>query len=443
VLVRPENAISDAWKTVGLTYGRNEVLRLAVSGGADSLAMLVGLVRLRDTGLLNAALEVVTVDHGLRPDSAKEAAMVADVSGRLGVDCQVATLTPPETIRNKQAWARTERYRVLAELGGRSDPTVLTAHTADDQAETLLMRAARGSGSEGLAGIRSPARVAGASVHRPFLWWKREELRSVLDGTPWEPAQDPSNADEAFTRVRFRHWLADAPTPDSHRSVAQGLAETARIAALESAALGHYADQMVVAVGGAQHGFVHGHVAFRESPRAVQARFLRTVLALIARRDDRKGMGFNASFDLARMVTLAERMKIEPSGRWVGGGAVLDWQHEGSAQSQGWSITAFAEAGRPGFPAIELEAGETAIWDGRFEVENRSGRTVKVRAWTADDPLPPCGTVMPPKKILASLPVAVQGGEVMAWAIAPVITPDAESSRNLPVFRPMRRFLPS
>lgn len=439
MLNRPASAISEAWKAVGRTFEHYGTLRLAVSGGADSLAMLVGFVRLRDAGLLTAALEVVTVDHGLRSGSAQEAVMVAETCRRLGVPCHVATLAPSKVIRNKQAWARKARYQILADLGDRSNPVVLTAHTADDQAETVLMRAARGAGSEGLTGIRSPVCITGALVYRPFLAWKREELRGVLEGTAWEPAQDPSNADEAYTRVRFRRWLAEGPVPDSERSVAEGLAETARIAQLESAAIGHYADQLVSAIGGAQYGFADGQVAFLDNPCAVQARFLRTLLAMVARLDDLHGSRFNASFDLARMVKLAARVENEPAGRWVGGGVVLDWRHAEPAGSQHMLITAFAEAGRTGFPVIEVEAGETAIWDGRFEVDNPTSRSIEVRAWTGNDPRPRSGDKVSAKKVLASLPVAVQAGEVIAWAD----TSGAGPRQGLPTLQAVRRILPA
>lgn len=441
MLSKPEDEISDAWKAVGKAYDGYDELRLAVSGGPDSLAMLVGFVRLRDAGLMDVFLEVVTVDHGLRTGSADEAQMVADICNRLGVACHVAQLAPSDDIKNKQAWARTERYKKLAELGDTVDPPVLTAHTAEDQAETLLMRAARGAGSEGLAGIRSPVSIAGAYVYRPFLNWRRDDLHAVLQGTPWQPAQDPSNEDEAYTRVRFRRWLVDAPAPDSDRSVVQGLAETARIAQLESAALSHYAQELVAGIGGAERGFVRGHLAFRKKPLAVQARFLRKALALVARLSDLQVHSFNASFDLARMVKLAERMEVEPAGRWVGGGAVLDWCHEGPADAHYTQITAFAEAGRTGFPQIEVGAGDVAIWDGRFEVNNWSSHTIVIRAWTSADPLPPLDDDMPPNAVLASLPVAVQDDEVVAWAGVPSRQECYQS--GLPALEAVRRDVPS
>lgn len=441
MLSKPEDEISEAWQSVGKAYSRYNTLRLAVSGGPDSLAMLVGFVRLRDAGLMDVSLEVVTVDHGLRSGSAQEARTVADICYQLGVNCHVATLAPPEEMKNKQAWARAERYRKLAEPGDTSDPPVLTAHTADDQAETFLMRAARGAGSEGLAGIRSSTDIAGAHVYRPFLTWTRRQLHAVLDGTPWQPVLDPSNEDDAYTRVRFRRWLNDAPVPDGDRGVVQGLAETARIAHLESTALERYAQELFDSVGGMRRGFVHGHLAFLNAPRAVQARFLRRTLALVSRLDNLQVHSFNGSFDLARMVKLADQIEEQPRGRWVGGGTVLDWRHEGPEDAPPTQITAFAEAGRTGFPHIEVQAGDSAIWDGRFEVNNWSSQTVSVRAWRSADPLPAFGDDMPLKAVLASLPVAVQGDEVIAWAGHP--SRQACFQANLPALETVKRYLPS
>lgn len=419
MLSKSEVAISEAWSAVGRAYDHYGALRLAVSGGADSLAMLVGLVRLRDAGLMDVELEVLTVDHGLRPGSADEVKVVAGISSELGVVCHVTQLTPPNDIKNKQAWARRERYRALAGLGDAAGAPILTAHTADDQGETFLMRAARGTGSEGLAGIRSPATIAGARIYRPFLNWRCQELRAALRGTSWQPAQDPSNQDEAYTRVRFRRWLADAPVPDSGRSIVQGLTETAQIAELESTALNYYAHELVAFVGGAGRGFVDGILDFEKQPRAVQARFLRSVLAMIARVDPLQPLALNTSFDLARMLKLAEQVEKEPKGRWVGGGGVLDWRHRNSSDARGIHLTAYAEAGRTGFPQIEVVAGTTAAWDHRFHIDNRSKNAITVRAWKASDGFGIADPTVAPlglsKQVLASLPVVVQGGNVTVW----------------------------
>ena len=184
---------------------------LAVSGGADSLALLL-LAAAARPGMIEAA----TVDHALRPESAGEAESVAAVCKKLGVPHAILTAeweAKPETAIQERA--RIERYRLLgAWLGERDLSALATAHHADDQAETLLMRLNRGSGARGLAGMRpaAPLPIAGgkARLLRPLLAWRRSELEDICKSAGIEPAHDPSNDDEQFERVRVRRGLAAA-----------------------------------------------------------------------------------------------------------------------------------------------------------------------------------------------------------------------------------------
>lgn len=187
----------------------DERLGVAVSGGPDSLALLL-LAAAARPGLVEAA----TVDHGLRGEAAREAAMVADVCRRLGilhatllVDARSAPLC------SVQDWARHERYTALQHWAEERDlAAVATAHHAEDQAETLLMRLARGSGVGGLAGIRRRRPIAlgsGILVVRPLLTWSREELRAIVSAAGLDPVDDPSNVDELFDRTHVRWLLAD------------------------------------------------------------------------------------------------------------------------------------------------------------------------------------------------------------------------------------------
>lgn len=188
---------------------------LAVSGGGDSLALL-----LLATAALPGRVEVATVDHGLRPESAGEAGMVARVCGALGVTH--ATLPVALPSGNLQVRAREARYAALTDWSAERGLSALaTAHHADDQAETVLMRLARGSGLAGLAGVR--ARRVVLSEHppaevllvRPLLEWRRAELAEVAAAAGLVPANDPSNADDRFDRVRMRRALAAIPGLDA------------------------------------------------------------------------------------------------------------------------------------------------------------------------------------------------------------------------------------
>lgn len=206
---------------------------MAVSGGPDSLALLLLAAQARP-----GEVEAATVDHGLRPESADEAASVARLCEQLGVPH--ATLKVAVAAGNLQQEARLARYRALAEWQeARGLGTLLTAHHADDQAETLLMRLNRGSGLAGLAGIRATGRnpVSGGLVLRPLLDWRKAELEALVRDCGIEPAQDPSNRDDRFDRARIRKSLAAADWLDP-----LAIAQTAAWLEQADAALVHYAN---------------------------------------------------------------------------------------------------------------------------------------------------------------------------------------------------------
>jgi tRNA(Ile)-lysidine synthase len=181
-------------------------LGVAVSGGPDSMALL-----LLAAAALPGKVEAATVDHGLRPDSADEARMVADVCGALGIPHAILTVTLARG--NLQSEARAARYAAFTGwLGDRSLSALATAHHADDQAETLLMRLNRASGVAGLAGVRARGVVpeSGIPLIRPVLDWRRHELAAIAEVAGIDPVQDPSNSADRFDRVRLRKALVEA-----------------------------------------------------------------------------------------------------------------------------------------------------------------------------------------------------------------------------------------
>jgi tRNA(Ile)-lysidine synthase len=180
-------------------------LGIAVSGGPDSLALLLLAHAVRP-----GAIEAATVDHRIRSESGDEAAMVARVCADLDVRHAVLTADwaePPAA--NLQAEARTMRYRLLgAWAKARGLAAVATAHHADDQAETLLMRLARGAGVSGLAGVRaSRALTTEVALLRPLLDWRKAELEALVADSGLIPVDDPSNRDPAFDRARMRTMI--------------------------------------------------------------------------------------------------------------------------------------------------------------------------------------------------------------------------------------------
>lgn len=177
----------------------------AVSGGADSLALLVLAV---EAGCVVTAIHV---DHGLRDGSADEADVVADAAKRFGADFETRAVVI-ERGPNLEARARTARYAALP-------ADVLTGHTADDQAETVLLNLLRGAGLDGL-GAMSPER-------RPLLRVRRAETRALCDELGLSPVDDPMNDDASFRRVRVRRELLPLLDAIAERDVAAVLARQA------------------------------------------------------------------------------------------------------------------------------------------------------------------------------------------------------------------------
>ena len=179
-------------------------LGVAVSGGGDSVALLVAVARLPGVMVVAAS-----VDHGLRDDSRAEADAVAALCARLGVAHRRLDWWRDGDAGNLQAAARRARRALI---GGwareRGLQAVLLGHTLDDQAETVLMRLARGSGVDGLSGMAEATEREGVLWLRPFLGTRRAALRGFLrvHGVSW--AEDPSNLDRRFQRVRAREALA-------------------------------------------------------------------------------------------------------------------------------------------------------------------------------------------------------------------------------------------
>jgi tRNA(Ile)-lysidine synthase len=195
-------------KNLDALIAPGERVGVAVSGGPDSLALLL-LAAAARPGLIEAA----TVDHRLRPESAAEAQMVAGLCAGLRVPHAILAARwtdPPSSAIQERA--RDERYRLLGEwLVERSLPGLATAHHADDQAETIVMRLNRGAGVRGLAAMRPLGRVPGSDLPllRPLLGWRRAELEQVCAAAGLEPAADPSNLDLHYERVRVRRDISE------------------------------------------------------------------------------------------------------------------------------------------------------------------------------------------------------------------------------------------
>jgi tRNA(Ile)-lysidine synthase len=184
------------------------VVGLAVSGGPDSLGLMLLADRWRRVTASAPRFVVYAVDHALRPEAAAEAEMVARVAAGLGLAARVLRWQGPKPEAGLQSAARAARYRLMAEAMAADGAGVLvTAHHRTDQAETVLMRLAHGSGLDGLAGMAHFERMFGITVFRPLLDTDREQLMAEVEAAGLTPARDPSNADPAYERVRWRQAL--------------------------------------------------------------------------------------------------------------------------------------------------------------------------------------------------------------------------------------------
>lgn len=183
-------------------------LGLAVSGGPDSLALLALAAK-----AYPGALAAITVDHGLRPEAATEAEYVAALCAKLAVPHSIQTPAQPIT-GNIQSAARTARYGLIEDWSeGENLRWIATAHHADDQLETVLMRLMRGSGIDGLSAIRP----VNGKIIRPLLGVRKAELVRHVESCGLKAVADPSNDDDAFDRVRLRKALAHFPGFDPER----------------------------------------------------------------------------------------------------------------------------------------------------------------------------------------------------------------------------------
>ena len=207
---------------------------MAVSGGPDSLALLL-LAAAAFPGEVHCA----TVDHGLRAESAEEARFVGECCGALGVAHAVLPVAIGKG--NTADRARAARYEALASWASDRDiDRIATAHHADDQAETLLMRLNRASGVAGLSGIRARRSIAGAEIIRPLLDWSHSELAALVEGRGWTAVDDPSNRDPRSDRARMRAQLANTGWLDR-----PAIAASAAHLAEADAALDWMADRIV------------------------------------------------------------------------------------------------------------------------------------------------------------------------------------------------------
>ncbi|MCA1298214.1 tRNA lysidine(34) synthetase TilS [Stappia indica] len=339
-------------------------IALAVSGGSDSLALLVLVARWRAALADGPDIHVFTVDHRLRPEARNETAHVVAVAARFGLPARVLSWTGAKPSANRQAAARAARRDLLcAGLRDIDGDALVLAHHLNDQAETFLLRLARGSGVYGLSAMRPSSSWQGVTVLRPLLEIGKARLTASLRqaGIAWH--EDPSNASNAYARVRMRALM---PQLAGEGLSPRRLAATAGRLSGAAEALDHWV-AMVLATAGTVHpaGVVCLDLApLAELPQEVLLRLVATVLLQVT------GAAYPPR--LERLARLVETLGGAEQVQATLAGAVL--------RRQEGRLFIWREHGRDGV-AERVEARPCSfIWDGRFAVTGTGAGVLRVRA---------------------------------------------------------------
>jgi len=288
-------------------------LLIAVSGGPDSTALLWLAAQWARNGRV-PSLTAATVDHGLRPGSASEAASVAALSEKLGIPHATLLWEGEKPRTGLPERAREARYALLAEHARKiGADMIVTAHHLDDQAETVLMRLLRGSGVAGLAGMAVISERDGVRVARPLLEVSKAELIACCDGAGLRYFEDPSNRDPRFTRARLRQMLAEEGMD------ARSLARLARRAARAEDALTAMTDAAEARLGLVAHLTCRAD-ALAGEPGEIALRLIAGAIAKVGGREARR-LGLEKIEALTDGLVQAYR-KREAFNANVGGASV-------------------------------------------------------------------------------------------------------------------------
>jgi tRNA(Ile)-lysidine synthase len=302
---------------------------VAVSGGADSVALLRGMTALKTGG--PGSLLAAHLNHQLREDSAADEAFVVRLCRQLGIVCEVgrARIDPAEAGDGLEAAARRARYEFLEEAAGRAGARyVVTAHTADDQAETILHRILRGTGLRGLAGMSRVRPLGPATLIRPLLGFSRAELLAYLDDLGQPYRRDASNDDLRFTRNRLRHDVLPQLARQFNPSVVDALLRLGRLAGEAQEVIDELVEQLLrqcVRRQGAGGASIDAAVA--NEPRYV----VRELLMAVWRNQGwpMQAMGFEEWDLLAEMIGPAYGKQAAPPPRIFPGGVRAELDDSG------------------------------------------------------------------------------------------------------------------
>lgn len=389
-MTQPARAVADA-----LAVWPGAPLAVAVSGGSDSMALLelVAEVRAQDGRTVHA----ITVDHGLRPESTEEARFVALQCERHGIPHETLEWEGWSGQGNLQQEARRARQRLIGAWAPRRGiGHVLLGHTADDQAETVLLRLARGSGVYGLAAMDDVSRAEGVLWLRPMLTCRREDLRKVLNdkGVDWR--EDPSNADQRFDRVKFRQalpLLADLGlSVDRLAGTAAAMGRAAEVVRGQVLALARAVAQPHAA------GFVRLHRReFREAPEELRLRLLAAATQWVAPTDHPPRLSALCALDTAAAERADTAMTL----------------HNCLVSLRGDAIEVVREPQRV---CGAVRAGE--VWDGRWQTRGPEDLRVAALGEAGLAQLDNWRAAGLPRPALLSLPAFWDNGGLIAAPFA-------------------------
>lgn len=351
----------DAARRLLISFRNPTRLLVAISGGSDSTGLLVSLKHAVADCSIRHSLVAVTVDHALRPGSSDEAQAVARLCASLGIPHRILTWSGAKPATGISAAAREARYRLLADAAADLGATaIVTGHTADDQDETIAMRAARAEDDNlGLSGMAEAMLYDRRIwVLRPFLSVRREAIRDYLSATGLGWIDDPSNADRRYERVRVRQDRDAGARP-----LGVEAAERRR-------RLSRHAAELI-----AHCATLHAGCLIALAPDALDAEpailrhVLATLVAVAGGRPHRPGT--------AAMDRLIDFVASGSPGRMTLARALVQRRRDG--------LYLMREL-RDVLPR-QIPPHATLLWDGRYRVTNRTGDVLQVVPRTV--PLPP------------------------------------------------------
>lgn len=377
-------------------FERAPRLAVAVSGGSDSLALtLLAADWAREQG---GEVVALTVDHRLRSDSRAEAEQTGRWLAARGIAHHILSWQEAESGPGLQAAAREARYRLLT--GWCREHHVLhllLGHQRDDQAETLMLRLARGSGVDGLAAMAPCVSHTDLQLLRPLLDFPREDLRDYLrcQGQDW--AEDPSNQAERFDRVRWRNFLAEQRIPAERLALtARQLGRARQALEAECAALAAES----VTIRGSGHAECDA-APLAAAPDEVALRLLAALARIIG------GGDFPPRLDgLERML---DALRAGLTGRRTFAGCVF-------APQRGGGLLVYREAAKMA-PPVDLEAGRETVWDNRFSIRLSGvgeGRWGALGAEAAGDFRAVAEKLGLPRAVLPTLPALMDKRGILA-----------------------------